>query len=162
MLGDIDKDGAVDMIVTTADLSLVFVSFPDVPYDPCRAFAPAWRYDRSFSGTLNGPPCQPTGTDDDPLQTPRDFILAQNYPNPFNPATEISYVLPSRAEVEIGIYDLLGRRVKILVEETQASGPHTVSWDGTDQSGHRVASGVYFYRLRAGERVESRKMMLLK
>lgn len=162
MLGDIDRDGMVEMIATTADLSLIYVEFPDVPYNLCRAYAPAWRYDRSFSGTLNGLPCTPTGADDDNLPVPAEFMLAQNFPNPFNPTTVINYVLPGRADVEISVYDILGRKIAVLLSETQSAGPHAVSWDGTDRFGKTVASGVYFYRLQAGDNLETRKMMLLK
>ncbi len=162
MLGDIDKDGTADMILTSADMSLEFVSFPGVPYNPCKAFAPAWRYDRSFSGTLPEIPCVPTGSDEDVPVVPQDFVLKQNYPNPFNPTTVINYTLPSRSDVEIAVYDILGRRVRTLLDETQAAGPHEVSWNGTDGAGHPVATGVYFYRLQAGDMIETRKMMLLK
>jgi len=88
---------------------------------------------------------------------PDDFVLQQNYPNPFNPITTIQYKLPQRSEVQIIIYDLLGRKVIALVSETQDAGYKTVQWDATN-----VPSGMYFYQIRAGEFVQTRKMVLLK
>jgi len=93
---------------------------------------------------------------------PLEFRVHQNYPNPFNPATTFRYALPVRCEVEVAIFNVLGRRVATLVRETQSAGEHTVVWNSTDDKGRTVASGVYFYRVRAGDEVQSRKMMLLK
>jgi hypothetical protein len=93
---------------------------------------------------------------------PEHFSLSQNYPNPFNPRTSISYALPGDAHVRLCVYNVLGRKVAQLVDEPQTAGYKTVWWDGTDQHGDQVASGVYFYRLEAGEFFEVRKMMLVK
>jgi len=93
---------------------------------------------------------------------PFEFRVHQNYPNPFNPTTTFRYALPVRCEVEVAIFNVLGRRVATLVSETQSAGEHTVVWNSTDDKGRSVASGVYFYRVRAGDDVQSRKMMLLK
>ncbi|MDH4157389.1 MAG: lectin like domain-containing protein [candidate division Zixibacteria bacterium] len=100
--------------------------------------------------------------DDGDGSLPEDIRLWQNYPNPFNPGTIISYSIPSRSHVEIAVFNLLGQRVKTLVSESKAAGSHTVAWDGTDEAGREVASGVYLYRLIAGENVKSEKMLLLK
>ncbi len=93
---------------------------------------------------------------------PESFELSQNYPNPFNPSTTISYSLPRRSDVTIEIFNLLGQRVRTLVDESQSSGPHKVEWDGRDAEGKTVSSGVYLYRLKAEGGVLSRKMILLK
>lgn len=93
---------------------------------------------------------------------PNEFNLAQNYPNPFNPETVIEYQLTHAAAVELTVYNLMGRRVTTLVNQTQPAGSYRVSWDGTDLSGARVASGVYFYRLQAGGEDLAKKMVLLK
>ena len=93
---------------------------------------------------------------------PTQFELAQNYPNPFNPGTTIQYALPSQADVRLEIYNTLGQLVKVLISEPQTAGIKTVSWDGTNQSGAPVSSGIYLYRLKAGNQVQTRKMMLLK
>ncbi|MCK4574093.1 MAG: M6 family metalloprotease domain-containing protein, partial [candidate division Zixibacteria bacterium] len=101
------------------------------------------------------------GNDDNDL-LPEDFSLAQNYPNPFNPNTEISFTLPSRAEVRLSVYNLLGQRVMDLARGEMPAGTHTVSWDGADESGNAVASGLYLYRLVADGMTMSKKMVLLK
>ena len=93
---------------------------------------------------------------------PESFELSQNYPNPFNPSTTISYNLPRRADVTIEIFNLLGQRVRTLVNESQPPGSHTVEWDGRDTAGKTASSGVYLYRLTAGDFMQSRKMILLK
>lgn len=104
-----------------------------------------------------------TAADDDitdPL--PRSFNLSQNYPNPFNPTTTIEYRVPHATEVALAVYNLLGERVRTLVDQPLPAGDHSVLWDGRDDSGHAVASGVYLYRLRVGAVTETRKMTLLK
>jgi len=88
---------------------------------------------------------------------PSLFELEQNYPNPFNPATTIEYRLSGSSEVTLKVYDLLGREVRTLVSARQNSGSHTVTFDGQN-----LASGVYFYRLKAGDYVSTRRLLLLK
>ena len=98
------------------------------------------------------------------LQTrPEVFSLANNYPNPFNPATTIKYALPQAADVELTVYNVLGQPVRTLVAEHQSAGRYVVEWDATNDSGHSLSSGMYFYRLEAsGEFREVKKMLLLK
>jgi hypothetical protein len=86
-----------------------------------------------------------------------DFNLYQNYPNPFNPATTIKYELPKEGMVTLKIYDILGREVKILVNEKQSVGRYELTFDASN-----FAAGVYIYRLQAGEFIQSKKMILLK
>jgi hypothetical protein len=93
---------------------------------------------------------------------PQAFSLSQNCPNPFNPQTEIRYALPKACYVKLSIYNLLGQRIRTLVNEYQAAGHKTVHWDGTDEDGREVASGVYFSRIQAREFTDSRKMILMK
>jgi hypothetical protein len=108
------------------------------------------------------PPGQITAVDDDFQPLPDDFELAQNYPNPFNPITHIAFSLPERAHVTLEIFNVLGRRVMTLVDSELPAGKHRVTWGGADASGIPVASGVYFYRIRAGDYAKSRKMLLVK
>ena len=98
------------------------------------------------------------------LQTlPAAFSLANNFPNPFNPATTIQYALPQAADVELTVYNVLGQPVRTLVAEHQNAGRYVVEWDATNDSGHSLSSGMYFYRLQAGgEFHEVKKMLLLK
>jgi hypothetical protein len=93
---------------------------------------------------------------------PTSYELGQNYPNPFNPTTEISFSLPERAFVNLDIYNVLGQRVRSLVNNEMDAGVHNVSWDGRDSDGLSVASGVYLYRMSTDKFSQSRKMMLLK
>ncbi|MCK6621403.1 MAG: choice-of-anchor J domain-containing protein [Calditrichia bacterium] len=102
------------------------------------------------------------GIGDDNLSTPASFSLRQNYPNPFNPSTAIVYDLAKNAGVTLKIYDLSGREVKTLVQGFQGAGTYTVNWNGTNDAGVKVASGIYLYRLEAGNFVQTRKMVLLK
>ena len=98
------------------------------------------------------------------LQTrPTAFSLADNFPNPFNPATTIQYALPQAADVELTVYNVVGQPVRTLVAEHQSAGRYAVEWDATNDSGHSLSSGMYFYRLQAGEEFrEVKKMLLLK
>lgn len=93
---------------------------------------------------------------------PREFSLHQNYPNPFNPETTISYFLPERAKVRIEIFNSLGRLVRILVDEEQSPGARQVAWDGKSDPGAMMPSGVYFFKLSADDRIQTRRMVLLK
>lgn len=97
-----------------------------------------------------------------PDGTPRGFALRQNYPNPFNPTTTIAYDLDAATRVTLNVFDTGGRRVRTLVDQAQGAGRQSVQWDGLDSAGRRVASGVYFYRLDAAGRAETRRMILLK
>ncbi len=85
-----------------------------------------------------------------------------NYPNPFNPSTEIVYSLPSEATVTLTVYNVLGREVITLLEDYMPAGEHRITWDGTNDSGVRVASGIYLYRLQAGAIATTKKMILLR
>lgn len=98
----------------------------------------------------------------EPDLLPTAFDLAQNYPNPFNPTTEIAFAIPNPADVKLEIYNVLGQKVRTLVNERKTTGRYQMIWDGRNNSGVIVASGVYFYRLSAGTFVKSRKMILLK
>jgi len=93
---------------------------------------------------------------------PEDFSLSQNYPNPFNPSTSFNYTLPIQAHVNITVFNVQGRQVRTIADADQSAGEHTVEWNGTDESGNSVATGVYFYRMDAGNFSETRKMILVK
>jgi len=91
------------------------------------------------------------------LNLPSGYMLEQNYPNPFNPTTQISFTLPRRTDIRLEIFDPTGRLVETLAEGSYPAGEYSVEWNGTDH-----ASGVYLYRLTAGDQVESKKMVLVK
>ena len=94
---------------------------------------------------------------------PATYELAPNFPNPFNPATTIRYALPLAGRASLTVYDALGQVVAVLVDDVEgAAGRHAVVWDGRDRQGRKAANGLYFYRLRAGDFAQVRKMLLLK
>jgi fibronectin type III domain protein/flagellar hook capping protein FlgD len=127
-------------------------------YDGFDGLSPLSNYDSAVASSDIA-----TGIDDGASDgLPQAFELHQNYPNPFNPTTTIEYVLPRQMHVSVNVYNTLGRRVALLVDAMQPAGYHRVEWDASDDFGVRVASGVYLYRIVAGEIVESRKMVLLK
>lgn len=91
-----------------------------------------------------------------------DYELAQNYPNPFNPRTTIDFSIPANSHVTLAIFNILGQRVKTLVESVLSSGRHQVQWDGTADSGAQVAGGIYFYRMQTAQMVKTRKLVYIK
>jgi PKD repeat protein len=93
---------------------------------------------------------------------PEVFVLHQNYPNPFNPVTILRYDLPENSIVNITIYDMMGREVKTLVNQTQDAGYRSVVWDATNDYGKPVSAGIYLYQIQAGEYIQTKKMVLLK
>ncbi len=104
------------------------------------------------------------GINPDPI-LPDHFELYQNRPNPFNPSTEIDFYIDgsSGAEhVKLEVFNILGQNVKTLIDMTLQPGPHTVTWDGTNEAGDKTASGVYLYRLKVGDADKTKKMVLLK
>ncbi len=93
---------------------------------------------------------------------PESFGLDQNFPNPFNPSTMISYTIPFSAPVELRIFNVLGEKVSTLTTGVSSAGRHSVVWDGTNDRGGQVASGVYWYQLQSGNQRATRKMLLLR
>ena len=103
------------------------------------------------------------GVDDEEYAgVPNEYSLFQNYPNPFNPTTTIMYALPQRSDVTLEIYNITGQLVARVYRENQYAGYHEIRWNGVNQSGRPVASGLYVYRLSAGDFVQTKKMLLLK
>ncbi|RLC47342.1 MAG: hypothetical protein DRH57_04235 [Candidatus Cloacimonadota bacterium] len=103
-----------------------------------------------------------TPTDNYQSNMPHSFELKQNYPNPFNPQTVIAYQLPERAAVEISIYNILGQKVKTLVNDRKEAGYHKVIWNGKDAENRDVSSGIYFYKISTDKFSETKKCLLLK
>jgi len=95
-------------------------------------------------------------------EVPFTYELHQNYPNPFNPGTAIEYAIPKAGDVELAVYNLLGQKVVTLVDKHQKAGRYRIQWDGTDATGARVASGIYLYKLKAGDLTLTRKMVLMR
>ena len=164
VVGDINQDGNVDMMMTTALGDLVFVNFPDRPLNTDKLPCPIWRYNRRLNNIAPLSPKTPTAVVDESGQgaMPEALTLWQNYPNPFNNSTVISFALARSAPVKIDILNILGQVVKSLGVGVQSVGVHAVEWDGTDRQGVPVSSGVYFYRVSVGDRSLTRKLILLK
>lgn len=97
-----------------------------------------------------------------PVTIPEEFALRQNYPNPLNPETRIAYDLPKSVHIRIEIFNLLGQKMRTLVDDQKPAGSHTMVWDGRKDNGAAVASGVYIYRLQTKKFVQSRKLLLLR
>jgi len=107
----------------------------------------------------------PSAVEDQPGEVtsiPVSFELKQNYPNPFNPETEIEYHLQRSVHVTLEVYNLLGQKVRTLVDEYQRSGLYSADWDGTNDQGNAVSSGIYFCRLLVDESSQTKRMVLLK
>jgi hypothetical protein len=145
------------------------IASPSVPH----YFDDEWRWNSDFyykicsvdvHGNLSAfsllQPGDATGTETP--KAPEATYLAQNFPNPFNPMTRIEYGLSAPAHVSLRLYDAAGRLVRELVDEPQPAARYVVAWDGRDDVGRRVSSGMYFYRLTAGSFTETRKMILLR
>ena len=118
------------------------------------------RFAIRWSGAVEGAPTDVA--QHEPLAVPTEFSLMQNYPNPFNPQTTISYHLPQATDVSLSIFDLQGNEIRQLVQSSQAAGRYTIQWNGRDNQDQPVASGFYFYRLRAGDYTATKKCLLMK
>lgn len=93
---------------------------------------------------------------------PLQYYLEQNFPNPFNPSTTIQYSLPDQERVKLNVYNVLGQLVKTLVDSFQSAGFHSVIWDGSNNNGQKVSSGIYFYKIDSGKFINIKKMILIK
>jgi hypothetical protein len=159
---------SVSPCIDAGDTSAVY-NDPEDPFQPGQARWPAQGSLRSDIGAYGGPGAAllgaiPTALEPSELPlSPNDFLLRQNYPNPFNPATAIAYLLPRNVRVHLKIYNSTGQEVRTLVNANQPAGEQVAVWNGKDNSGVAVSSGIYFYRLTVEKEVTlSRKMLLLK
>ena len=106
---------------------------------------------------------QSLSINDDIQLSPYSYSLLDNYPNPFNPKTQIRFSIGKRENVKLIVYDMMGRQVNTLIDgESFNSGYHVINWRGIDDKGNRVPSGVYVYRIKAGDYIADKKMLLLK
>ncbi len=125
------------------------------PYDPAESLYAVVEYALMILE-------KPTLVEEEETSTPRDFELHQSYPNPFNDRTIIKYSLSRPTSVSLTIYNILGQKVRMLVEGQTQNGRVSVIWDGKDDKGNDLSSGIYFYRLQAGELSETKRMVLLQ
>ncbi len=126
---------------------------------PPGAFAICSDRNVDFSNCLSAPVVK---VDEANLEIPSQFQLLQNYPNPFNPETTIAYTLPKPTQVKLVIYDMLGQEVRTLVNEPQKQGVNSVVWNGKNNQGQPLPSGLYIYRIVADGFTQSSKSVLLK
>ncbi len=150
---------AIDTVFTSdpggnVEITAVLMTSDDF-YDETGLHPPT--YFPCFPDTSGG-----TDVEDNADLLPQNYDLAQNSPNPFNSATEIQYAIPEDAEVSVDVFDITGHKVKSLVQSRQSAGYYTVKWDGTDDSHETVASGTYFYHIRAGEFEAKKRMLYIK
>ena len=157
---DVDNDNVKELILTHRGGNGIFLSIISLTATNTELAAGDVTMTVEFVDEVVFPPA--VGVDDPLALTPREFSLGQNYPNPFNPSTSITYDIPASANVSLSIYDMLGRNVITLVNEQQSAGSYVVEWNGENSSGIQVTSGIYFYRLEAGQAATTKKMLLLK
>jgi hypothetical protein len=143
-IGDMDNDGHLEIVATV----------PWSGADPVDNLLGLYVFEFENTQTFVGV--------EESFEVPKTYSLRQNYPNPFNPVTHISYDILEATNVTIQIYDLLGQIVNTLVNERKEPGAYVIRWNGLDQSGSKVANGVYIYRLKTERFTENRKMLLLK
>jgi len=158
--GDVNGDCVVDSLDIDYLIAYVYESGP-APVD-CTCRLPV--KGDCFSGAydLDQRVAQVMSYGDPNASMPREFALHQNHPNPFNPSTTISYSLAEASEVKLVVYNITGQVVATLLDDYREAGEHSVVWDGNDESGRHVSSGIYFYTIRAGQFTDSRKMILMK
>jgi hypothetical protein len=140
--------------------STVSTEWNDPEYDGWMVYYKVTAVD--FSGNESDPASPKTTTGIGEKIFPRKFALYQNVPNPFNPSTVIKYDVPEAIRVRITIYDVSGREARTLVDEFKTPGTYEASWNGLNNSSEQMSSGVYLYKIEAGDYVQSRKLVLLK
>ena len=146
----------------------------EIPLEEFRLDGPleSIRFEGGLSGTFylddirlvaaTAPPWATAVLEEHTAVLPQTFALEQNYPNPFNSDTVIRFALPTSEDIELPIFNLSGQKVTSLMEGVREAGTYTVRWDGRDDSGRELASGVYLYRLLTGQQMETRKLLLLR
>ena len=118
-----------------------------------------WTYSNNY-GTPGAVNDWMSGVDE--TEVPVAFSLGQNYPNPFNPTTTIEFTLPAAGFTNLLIYNVMGQKVRELVFDTMKAGVHAVIWDGRDDSGNPVSSGIYLINLKSGEHISTGRMLMMK
>jgi hypothetical protein len=149
-----------DTTTVTVDTLSTAILSPVLVTEVADSYVPGWRSGGFTCSVVSSVKDLHRGSG---ANLPSDFSLSQNYPNPFNATTVIEFALPQAGEVKLELYNILGQKIRTLVDQELSPGYKQVIWDGTDQKGEQVASGIYFYRLRAeGKYTEVKRMFLVK
>jgi hypothetical protein len=159
---DAGPDGFMDLTLKF-DLQSILAAIEPVYDGEVRALVITGMSD--FGIAIRGEDCvviKHKGSSKSSDQMASGFSLGDNRPNPFNPETELSYLLPRDCQVNLTVYNVLGKRIRVLVDGYRAAGEHFVLWDGKDNSGVDVASGIYFYRIKTAEFAQTKKMVLMR
>ena len=159
VVGDLDNDGDLEVATGSTEGAHIYdystLSTVDIAWPMYRGCARRTGYIDDITTAVP--------QDEDPRPAvPGRYALHQNYPNPFNPETAIRYSLAQAGQARLAVYNVLGQEVVTLVDRHHAAGAHEIVWNGTDAGGQAVSSGLYFYRLQAGEFDQVRKMVLLR
>jgi subtilisin family serine protease len=167
VIGDIDKDGYTDILMTTSTNELIFLNFDEAPYDSNNCRIPFWRYNRSMNNIcLFSADSIQTNVDDIDINEyspiPESFNLANNYPNPFNTSTKIKFSIPEISEVEFSVYNILGQIIEHKNLGKFEPGIYTITWSDRRTDNTELPSGLYFYRIKTNKHSQTRKMVLLK
>jgi len=157
-LGDMDNDGDIELVFSSHSGNLVFLDEED-SFFPDFEFWPMFKHNR-FNTGYNQPEIF-TGIDDEQIFN-YSGSSPYNYPNPFNPITNIAYSIKETGKVTIEIYNLKGQLVKLLINEVKETGDHTAIWNGKDDSGKPISSGIYFYKLKSANYTSTKKMIMIK
>ena len=155
-IGDLDNDGDFELIVgTSSDLRVIDIAQESGDKYSWSTYRGNHHRDGYFDITL-------ASTSFDGTIIPTKYVLDNNYPNPFNPITRFTYSLPKDSRVKVTIHDINGRIVKTLIDDRQAAGKRSVTWNAKNDKGLPVATGLYFYRMESGDFQSTKKMILLK
>ena len=171
---DLDNDGYTNLVLTSsgmrwldiAESAYIWCYDLGIPYNPHTIHWPQYGHDRYNTGNYHfvEPPLTGIYGDKQQKQLPLQFVLYQNYPNPFNTSTEISFRILNRAKegAKLSIYNIRGELIRQLLSAVKTPGKHSLTWDGKDRRENSVSSGIYFYKLSAGDFSETKRMVLVK
>tara|TARA_B100000963_G_C22406179_1_gene571127 strand:- start:134 stop:601 length:468 start_codon:yes stop_codon:yes gene_type:complete len=155
-VGDIENDGDYEIAISTT------MRFKVIDLKTNLSSTISWKIHRGNTYRTGFFGLTILSFDDKEKVLSNKFIVKANYPNLFNPTTHIRYNLPEDKFVNITIYDLLGRKVRLLMNDSQTIGYYTITWDAKNDMGEGVSAGIYFYTIQAGEFRATKKMILLK
>ncbi len=170
MFAPVNYDSISFTITDTASIELKLDMLQPHPADTLLVYYPELHWRSNGKSYMRGYPVriktweeiQPTSIAGNGVDRQLTYQLVNNYPNPFNPTTTIRFQIPQPEHVTITVYDILGRQVNKLINGLYKAGSHQVHWNGKNERGQSVASGLYIYRIKAGNFMQSKKMLLLK